>query len=123
MSGQVGQGVEQRRAGIEERQGYRQGERPAQPIGVTGERRGVEVLTVQCQPEDAYAVALDEGDLRDLLAEARFEAACGLLQGSDAPLEDIALRLGYSDVTAFTRAFRRWAGASPAAWRRDHASL
>ena len=86
------------------------------------------------QPEVAKAFGMNRRTLarrlqisgatfRDLLAEARFEAACGLLQGTAAPLEDIALRLGYSDVTAFTRAFRRWAGTSPAAWRSDHAEL
>jgi len=86
------------------------------------------------QPEVAKAFGMNRRTLarrlqisgatfRDLLAEARFEAACGLLQGSAAPLEDIALRLGYSDVTAFTRAFRRWAGTSPAAWRSDHGAL
>ena len=60
---------------------------------------------------------------RDLVAEARYEAACGLLRNTVVPLEDIALQLGYSDVTAFTRAFRRWAGTSPVAWRRSGSSL
>jgi AraC-like DNA-binding protein len=71
----------------------------------------------------ARRLQLSGASFRDVLAEARFETACGLLQGSAAPLEDIALRLGYSDVTAFTRAFKRWAGTSPAIWRRDRAGL
>jgi AraC-like DNA-binding protein len=60
---------------------------------------------------------------REVLDGARFDTARGLLQGSGASLADIALKLGYADATAFTRAFRRWSGSSPAAWRRDHAAF
>ncbi len=55
---------------------------------------------------------------RELLDTVRFDAARGLLSSSAVSLEDIANRLGYADVTAFSRAFRRWSGHSPAAWRR-----
>jgi len=55
---------------------------------------------------------------RELLDEARFEAARGLLRSTGASLEDIANRLCYSDATAFARDFRGWSGESPAAWRR-----
>ena len=60
---------------------------------------------------------------REVLDEARFDTARGLLHGSAASLTDIALKLGYADATAFTRAFRRWSGSSPAAWRRSHAGF
>ena len=42
-----------------------------------------------------------------------------MLMLRDRPLtiEDIAARLGYSDVANFTRAFRRWTGTTPAASR------
>jgi AraC-like DNA-binding protein len=33
-------------------------------------------------------------------------------------LTDIALLLGFAEQSSFTRAFRRWRGVSPAAWRR-----
>lgn len=56
---------------------------------------------------------------RELLDAARFDAARLLLRGSAVSLEDVANKLGYADVTAFARAFRRWSGASPAAWRRN----
>jgi AraC-like DNA-binding protein len=42
-----------------------------------------------------------------------------LLRSSELPLEQVAARLGYSDVSNFTRAFRRWTGATPAQYRRS----
>ena len=57
---------------------------------------------------------------RELLDAVRFDASRGLLRSSAVSLEDVANRLGYSDVTAFARAFRRWSGSSPAVWRRKH---
>ena len=59
---------------------------------------------------------------RALLDAVRFDAARGLLATSAASLEDIAARMGYGDVTAFARAFRRWSGDSPALWRRKQAT-
>lgn len=43
--------------------------------------------------------------------------ACGLLQGTDLPVREIAARLGYEDPAIFARSFRRSIGASPAAFR------
>lgn len=72
-----------------------------------------------------FARRLQEMELtfRELLDTVRFDAARGLLRGSDISLEDVAGRLGYADVTAFARAFRRWSGMSPAAWRRKRATV
>jgi AraC-like DNA-binding protein len=36
---------------------------------------------------------------------------------------EIADELGYSDVANFTRAFRRWTGDTPAAYRRKAADI
>lgn len=52
-----------------------------------------------------------------LREEIRFEAACQLLKETGMPANQVALVLGYSDASAFTRAFRRWSGKSPARWR------
>lgn len=60
---------------------------------------------------------------RALLDAVRSDAARVLLRGSAVSLEDVANRLGYADVTAFARAFRRWSGASPAVWRRKHGAV
>jgi AraC-like DNA-binding protein len=35
-------------------------------------------------------------------------------------LGEVASHLGYSEPSAFTRAFRRWSGESPSRWRQKH---
>ena len=58
----------------------------------------------------------------DMLAQARFRAACQMLQTPGSKVADIAQRLGYSDAAHFARAFRRVAGVAPRAYRRLHLS-
>ncbi|WP_147707457.1 AraC family transcriptional regulator [Microvirga massiliensis] len=54
---------------------------------------------------------------RALANEVRFEIARQLLEDTEVPLGQIAAALGYSEASAFTRAFRRWSGQTPTAWR------
>jgi len=54
----------------------------------------------------------------DLLEEQRREKALLLLRSSGLSLDEVAEQLGYSDTSNFRRAFRRWTGISPAAYRR-----
>lgn len=54
---------------------------------------------------------------RALANEIRFEIARQLLEDTEVPLGQIAAALGYSEASAFTRAFRRWSGQTPTAWR------
>ncbi|MBM6581218.1 AraC family transcriptional regulator [Microvirga sp. BT689] len=54
---------------------------------------------------------------RAISNEIRFEIARQLLQHTSVPLGEIAAALGYSEASAFTRAFRRWSGQTPTAWR------
>jgi AraC-like DNA-binding protein len=54
-----------------------------------------------------------------LIDEERKTRALILLSSDGRTLDDVAARLGYSDASTFARAFRRWAGCSPAAYRRD----
>lgn len=53
------------------------------------------------------------------LDKVRLETARQLLERTEASLPHIADLLGYSDGTAFIRAFKRWTGVTPARWRRE----
>lgn len=44
--------------------------------------------------------------------------AKALLAAGDKSVTEIALRLGYADAAHFSRAFKRWTGASPSVYRR-----
>ncbi|MBO9644000.1 MAG: AraC family transcriptional regulator [Pseudacidovorax sp.] len=52
-----------------------------------------------------------------LVEEMRRELATYYLRQSSVPLSEVALMLGYSESSAFSRAFRRWFGSSPRQWR------
>ncbi len=54
-----------------------------------------------------------------ILDEARREKAIELLSHSKTSIENIATQLGYNDPSNFGRAFRRWLGQSPRAFRKD----
>lgn len=58
-----------------------------------------------------------------LLAALRHRFAKGYLAQGRASLSEIAYLLGYSDVSAFSRAFTRREGVSPGAWRRANRSI
>jgi AraC-like DNA-binding protein len=57
---------------------------------------------------------------RQVTNEVRFEIACELLANTDMALGQVAAVLRYSELSAFTRAFRRWSGQTPSAWRTSH---
>jgi AraC-like DNA-binding protein len=54
----------------------------------------------------------------DLLEEERREMAFLLLRTPESSIDGVAERLGYSDSSNFRRAFQRWTGVSPAAYRK-----
>jgi AraC-like DNA-binding protein len=56
---------------------------------------------------------------KELLESLRREYAENLLRDARLNVADVADILGYREVANFSRAFRRWYGTSPAAWRRQ----
>ncbi|MDV2078783.1 AraC family transcriptional regulator [Marinobacter xestospongiae] len=57
-----------------------------------------------------------------ILDRVRHARALELLTASAATIDDIADRLGYSDPSNFGRAFRKWEGVSPSAYRAAQSS-
>lgn len=55
---------------------------------------------------------------KTLLGELRFQLARRYLADARLSLSEIALMLGYSEQSAFTRAFRSWSGDTPLRYRR-----
>jgi len=60
----------------------------------------------------------DEGtSFREILDDVRREFACALLQDRGLSVADVAFFLAYSEPAAFNRAFQRWTGKTPGAFR------
>jgi AraC-like DNA-binding protein len=73
---------------------------------------GTSVRTLQRRLNDA---GLNYNDLRN---DVRKALALNLLENETLALGEIAFSLGYSEVSAFNHAFRRWVGQSPGNYRR-----
>jgi AraC-like DNA-binding protein len=54
---------------------------------------------------------------QEVLDRTRLAAAMELLEGSELSMLDVAASLGYAGLTPFMRAFKRWTGTTPGAWR------
>jgi AraC-like DNA-binding protein len=54
---------------------------------------------------------------KTLVDEGRYEISRQMLLNTTLDVGRIAEALDYADASAFTRAFRRWSGTTPAAWR------
>ncbi len=62
-------------------------------------------------------LALENRTFSAIVNELRQQKAMVMLKRKELSLEFIAENLGYTDVTNFTRAFRRWTGQTPAKHR------
>lgn len=58
----------------------------------------------------------------DVYEEVRLRLACRLLSQRDSTMVSVAQELGFSDQSAFSRAFKRWTGVSPRRFRRGQLS-
>ena len=74
---------------------------------------------MQCSLRSFYRqLALHGLRYRTLLGDVRFKLARMYLADPRLSLAEIALLLGYSEQSAFTRAFRAWSGSPPQGYRR-----
>jgi AraC-like DNA-binding protein len=53
----------------------------------------------------------------EIVDEVRHRLACRWLADDRRTLSDVAFSLGFSDLATFSRAFKRWTGKPPGAWR------
>lgn len=77
---------------------------------------GTSVRTLQRRLKDAGV------NYSDLQNDVRKTLALNLLENETLALGEIAFSLGYSEVSAFNHAFRRWVGQSPGDYRRLRAA-
>jgi AraC-like DNA-binding protein len=63
------------------------------------------------------ALSAEGTTFRDLLDDARRDLAVRHLRDRDTPVAEVALLLGFSEPSAFYRAFKRWTGQTPQAYR------
>jgi AraC-like DNA-binding protein len=84
----------------------------APSVGDVARRLGLSERTLQRRLEAA------DTSYAQLLDEVRRERALAFLGVPDVSIAEVSWLLGFSEQSAFTRAFRRWTGKAPSAWRR-----
>jgi AraC-like DNA-binding protein len=58
-------------------------------------------------------------DFKGLVDDTRRRFSLNYLKDPQHTLTEIAYLLGYSEVSAFNRAFKRWTGTTPVSYRRS----
>ena len=56
---------------------------------------------------------------REIVRNCRVEYAAALLRNPASSISDVAFRLGFIDLSAFTHNFQRWTSLSPSSFRRN----
>ena len=84
-----------------------------------GETRiGPVARALGCSRQTLYRRLKAEGlTFGQVLDDLRRRRALALVRDAARPVKEIAWRLGFSDPAAFSRAFKRWTGKSPQAFR------
>jgi AraC-like DNA-binding protein len=62
-------------------------------------------------------LAAEGTSFREVVDTMRYDIAKQLLGETSKSLAEIAAALDYADASAFSRAFKRWSGSTPAQWR------
>ena len=84
----------------------------------TIERLGEEVGLSRSSLHERFVHFIGQPPMQ-YLAAWRMQLAAASLRDTDAKVIEVALHVGYENEAAFSRAFRRAVGESPAAWRRE----
>lgn len=88
--------------------------------GIGGEQPSAEDLAAALAisvPTLRRHLAAEGTSLRAVRDAVLRDAAVAALVHGDRPIADLALHLGFSEASAFTRAFRRWTGSAPSEYR------
>lgn len=83
-------------------------------INEVAQKIGLPRWTLQRRLQDAGLI------YSQLVSEVRRNLSEVYLNNKDIKLTEVAFLLGYSEVSAFSRAFRRWTGESPQEYRRRY---
>ena len=89
----------------------------APTLGQVAAQLGVSARTLQRQLHDRGV------DFSGLVEDTRRRFAMQYLDDRANTLTDVAFLLGYSEVSAFNRAFKRWTGSTPSGYRRRRQTL
>lgn len=80
-------------------------------IGTVSQSLGLQPRVLQKR------LQLESSNFSQLLQETRYEIAKQNLRRDKTSITDLALNLGYAEVSVFSRHFKQWSGFSPRAWR------
>jgi AraC-like DNA-binding protein len=86
-------------------------------IGTIARRFGLSTRTFQRRLDEHRVV------FKDLVEGVRRDLSLRYVGDGRTPLTDVAFLVGYSELSAFGRAFRRWTGSSPLTMRRNLVSI
>lgn len=121
LLGEVAKGIERNRAPRPPRATAfrREVERHLEPLLGVGPIRITEVArALGFSRQTLYRRLKAEGaTFEEVLDALRHRVALRLIRKEALPVKEAAWRLGFSDATAFSRAFKRWTGASPSGLR------
>lgn len=87
------------------------------------DRINADTLAHQCHMsrQTLYRRLKKEGiSFHDLVEQVRKSKALRYVAGNQYSLGEIAFLLGFSELSAFSRAFKRWTGIAPAQYRAQH---
>jgi AraC-like DNA-binding protein len=88
----------------------------------SGEPTEEKMAAAMCMSRRTLQRKLGENELtyKTLLDRMRHDLALRYLDDPNKTVTDITFLLGFSEQSAFTRAFKRWSGKAPTAYRTEH---